>query len=258
MNNIKTEDLNTKIEIAQETQSCSHQEQTTTKTESSFCCPYPGCSRAFRFYCDIKRHLCAHSNQRPYTCTYPGCSKAFKRPDTLKIHYKSHTAAPSHICPFPDCNVRYNTKAALKSHLRNHRKKNETCCPEGCDKKFFKNHNSSDLDNVNKGDNNLSSCEESCKKIKIEENTQAENSSVLNKAPLESVWDQEDQIRFLKCLNAIQNNQRCESVINCQQNWLPGSRISNRLALIDLLKTLTQENRTLENQIKNIESRLKK
>ncbi|KAF7974516.1 hypothetical protein HWV62_11968, partial [Athelia sp. TMB] len=54
----------------------------------AFMCPLYSCSRLFKHAEHLKRHLRAHSSEKPYVCAR--CDKRFVRADNLNMHSRTH------------------------------------------------------------------------------------------------------------------------------------------------------------------------
>lgn len=62
----------------------------TGKTLKMYQCPEPGCNKAFKTPCRLRRHQTVHSGEKPFKCPFKGCTKAFSRKDNMVQHYRGH------------------------------------------------------------------------------------------------------------------------------------------------------------------------
>ncbi|XP_015929610.1 zinc finger protein 92 [Parasteatoda tepidariorum] len=91
-------------------------------TKSTYCSI---CDKQFNQTSSLKRHMLAHSADRPFCCKE--CDKTFKTKAALKRHEIIHTGE----CPFEcsTCKRKFNQISNLRKHLVIHNNK----CPFYCD-----------------------------------------------------------------------------------------------------------------------------
>ncbi|RZC32447.1 hypothetical protein BDFB_001481 [Asbolus verrucosus] len=85
------------------------------KSEDKHC---PHCPKSFPNNRKLKRHLIAHSEQRPYSCDI--CSKKFKRKYDITVHKRVHGGMLSFQCDF--CEKILRSKGSFMTHRRRHLK----------------------------------------------------------------------------------------------------------------------------------------
>jgi len=100
-----------------------------------WCCPLPDCQKAYGKGYELKLHILAHYNIKPYQCDYPGCSWGFLTKTKLNRHKQSHTKDKTFICTINGCLKSFSTAYNLKTHIQLHNKVLSFQC-EHCDNKF--------------------------------------------------------------------------------------------------------------------------
>lgn len=96
-----------------------------SNNRAKFSCYIPGCTKSFTRAANLRSHIHAHQNLRPFLCSQ--CNKAFRRPEELSRHTKErHNGSPKkHICgvlgePGPrGCGQSFTRAEALRRHQRN-------------------------------------------------------------------------------------------------------------------------------------------
>ncbi|KAI9105978.1 hypothetical protein DFS34DRAFT_40275 [Phlyctochytrium arcticum] len=80
-----------------------------------FCCPIPGCTKAFTRKYNMNSHIRCHSGERPFLC--PHCENAsFARSHDLRRHIAClHKEDRPFKCNH--CTLRFNRSDALKRHI---------------------------------------------------------------------------------------------------------------------------------------------
>ena len=74
---------------------------------------FQGCSRVFRRWDALKKHLCYHSTEYSYVCDF--CGKKFKEKTCMVHHRKFHLTEFRWSCDY--CKDKFKTCAAFKSHI---------------------------------------------------------------------------------------------------------------------------------------------
>lgn len=82
---------------------------------------------------DIKRHVLAHTPEKPFSCTI--CNKGFTRKLQLTNHMMTHSGERPFRCPL--CNRGYIEKAMLNRHMKTHTGVKPFSCSV-CDKGFYR------------------------------------------------------------------------------------------------------------------------
>lgn len=72
------------------------------------------CGKAYPYPSELRLHLRAHRNERPYRCDQ--CQKTFLKQGDLTYHRRSHTGERPHKCPH--CDARFPRPNTLMSHIR--------------------------------------------------------------------------------------------------------------------------------------------
>ena len=108
---------------------------------TSFLCPFPGCSRKFKTADTLNRHMDLHNegNKRHLKCNV--CKVVFYSSGCLKSHKISHIRkAGKYLCKVPSCGKSYSTAEGLRLHTRNHHRvdKKWKCMSEGCKRSFVR------------------------------------------------------------------------------------------------------------------------
>ena len=107
-----------------------------TKIQSlCYPCNADDCTMLFDKEEECEKHKKMHGNL--IKCNFPGCSKQFMLYINLKKHYKHHYPSKKiHFCPFPGCNKSFTASYNLTIHYRIHKGDKPYEC-ENCGKKFF-------------------------------------------------------------------------------------------------------------------------
>ncbi|KAM4650838.1 zinc finger protein ZXDC [Discoglossus pictus] len=94
-----------------------------------YCCPEPGCAKAFGRKQQLKVHLLSHTEgQRPFKCTVENCGWSFPTHYKLKRHRQSHDQVRPFSCDAPGCGKSFTTVYNLKAHLKAHEQENLFRC----------------------------------------------------------------------------------------------------------------------------------
>ncbi|KAH8922410.1 hypothetical protein BT69DRAFT_1220287 [Atractiella rhizophila] len=81
-------------------------------TTARFKCEY--CGETFTRHYNLKGHIRAHKNERPFVCEFPGCEKAFARAHDRKRHQLLHTGEKKYKCDV--CQTAFVRLDALQRH----------------------------------------------------------------------------------------------------------------------------------------------
>ena len=100
-----------------------------------WCCPEPGCGKAYGKGHEVKLHILAHYNVKPFPCPEPGCDWAFLTRTKLLRHQQSHARSKPFICNVQGCNKSFTTVYNLNTHLKLHNRDFAWQC-EKCDARF--------------------------------------------------------------------------------------------------------------------------
>ncbi|KAJ6450565.1 hypothetical protein C8R47DRAFT_1200889 [Mycena vitilis] len=79
-------------------------------------CPVPGCGSTFTRRVNLKGHLRAHNDERPFACGWDGCDRAFARLHDRKRHEQLHNVYRPFACE--GCGKQFARLDALNRHLR--------------------------------------------------------------------------------------------------------------------------------------------
>jgi hypothetical protein len=107
------------------------------KDEKRFVCPEINCGIAFKFNCELKRHMNSHLKLEKFQCNQ--CDKIFTRKDNLLSHMKTHDKKEFEFnCLI--CKEGFNKKWSLQNHLKKHEDTTSVLCEfPGCQKKIANN-----------------------------------------------------------------------------------------------------------------------
>ena len=100
-----------------------------------WCCPHPGCQKAYVKGHELKLHILGHHGIKPFPCQVPGCGWSFVTKNKLERHMTSHDKERSFTCNMQGCNKRFSTIYNLNSHLKLHERVFLYSCSV-CDEKF--------------------------------------------------------------------------------------------------------------------------
>jgi hypothetical protein len=109
----ETDVLPLSSQIVKTTDNTTHRRR---KQEAKFVCTVPGCGSTFVSGLNLKGHLRAHFNDKPYKCHWPGCDKGFARQDNCKRHEKLHNNFRPFECE--GCRRQFGRMDALNKHLK--------------------------------------------------------------------------------------------------------------------------------------------
>jgi uncharacterized Zn-finger protein len=90
------------------------------------------CGKAFKFNYKLKRHLSAHSLDRPFECSL--CNKKFKSTHDARAHERKHNRDKNEICDI--CGYATTFKSTLEIHKMRHLGQFRLKC-DTCGKGFF-------------------------------------------------------------------------------------------------------------------------
>ncbi|XP_060639192.2 zinc finger protein 471-like [Anolis sagrei] len=82
--------------------------------KESFACPK--CSKEFRLFYYLERHMAVHQPEKPYEC--PTCKMCFARHSYLLKHKRKHTTNLRHECP--ECGSFFTQASYLRKHMKRH------------------------------------------------------------------------------------------------------------------------------------------
>ena len=100
-----------------------------------WCCPEPGCGKAYGKGHELKLHILGHYNVRPFPCPEPGCDWSFVTRTKLLRHQQSHVKSKPFICNMGGCNRSFTTVYNLNAHLKLHKREFAFPCDK-CDQRF--------------------------------------------------------------------------------------------------------------------------
>lgn len=95
---------------------------TVAEQRTSFACPV--CARQFPKSSSVKKHMVAHTREKPYQCVE--CGERFGGAKTLKHHRRTHLSSLSYQCP--TCGEGFGHLANLRNHLWVHRESKPYAC----------------------------------------------------------------------------------------------------------------------------------
>ncbi|KAJ7072799.1 hypothetical protein C8F01DRAFT_1105267 [Mycena amicta] len=102
------------------------QQVTSPATSQQFTCPVEGCGSTFTRAFNLRGHMRAHSEVRPYACDWPNCKKAFARSSDCKRHHAIHTKTQkTNICA--GCGKTFGRADALNRHLNSNTQRGAEC-----------------------------------------------------------------------------------------------------------------------------------
>ncbi|KAH7098723.1 hypothetical protein BKA62DRAFT_744390 [Auriculariales sp. MPI-PUGE-AT-0066] len=82
---------------------------------AKFSCPVPNCNATFTRRFNLRGHLRAHAEQRPFVCAWAGCGKSFSRAHDCKRHETLHCSkAPYLVCD--GCSKPFSRSDSLRRH----------------------------------------------------------------------------------------------------------------------------------------------
>ncbi|KAJ3060253.1 hypothetical protein HDU99_006002, partial [Rhizoclosmatium hyalinum] len=81
-------------------------------------CHFPGCTRIFTKFANLKAHIATHTGIRDFRCST--CSATFTTKNRLVVHERVHTNEKPYACNVLGCSYAARQKCALTSHMITH------------------------------------------------------------------------------------------------------------------------------------------
>ncbi|KAJ1895855.1 Strongly-conserved Zn-finger binding protein (TFIIIA) [Kickxella alabastrina] len=101
-------------------------------------CPEEGCAESFAKRNQLHAHICvAHNGADPHRCAEPGCTAAFRYPSQLRRHRITHTEAIQYRCIEDGCTEVFAKWSELQAHRRSHRRTHRCLV---CQAEFARTH----------------------------------------------------------------------------------------------------------------------
>ena len=108
---------------------------TVSSGQKFWCCPQPGCQKAYIKGHELKLHILGHYNVKPFRCEQPECGWSFVTRNKLVRHMESHAKNKGFTCNVQDCDKKFSTVYNLNSHLKLHERTFLFSC-DFCQDKF--------------------------------------------------------------------------------------------------------------------------
>jgi len=106
-------------------------------TTAARMCPHNGCGTRFITAGDLKKHLRAHSLQKPFVCSRERCRRSFTTSRNLTQHLRVHAEEKPFVCLHEGCLRSFAKKYNMNRHWRVHTgEKPFVCSREGCGRSF--------------------------------------------------------------------------------------------------------------------------
>jgi uncharacterized Zn-finger protein len=108
---------------------------TASSGQRFWCCPEPGCQKAYVKGHELKLHILGHRRVKPHCCEEPGCGWSFVTKNKLVRHMASHVRESDYTCNVQGCDKRFSTVYNLNSHLKLHERAFQFPCTV-CEERF--------------------------------------------------------------------------------------------------------------------------
>ncbi|XP_031334143.1 zinc finger protein 239-like isoform X2 [Photinus pyralis] len=86
------------------------------KTERTFPCTFPNCTKVCTSLYTVRTHLMKHEGRTPFLCVT--CGKGFRTKNSLNCHEKIHAEVKPYVCD--ECNIRFSVSSNLRAHQKKH------------------------------------------------------------------------------------------------------------------------------------------